>query len=78
MSEKLRMPDIVMKENVANYLDYFWSEKGDITRWTGYEKHKHLFPEVVNAYEEFKRVERLYSDKVTLAIKELKRKCYEQ
>jgi hypothetical protein len=67
------MPDVVMREEMVNSLKYFWEEKGDITRWTGYEKHKHLFPEVVRAYHEFKRMERMYSEEVTRAINELDR-----
>lgn len=35
-----------------NAIQYFWLERGDITRWSEWNDVKHLFPEIVHAIKQ--------------------------
>lgn len=44
---------------------YFWEEKGDLTRWCGWEEKKPLieaeFPELIKALKDFEVAEKMIS-----------------
>lgn len=43
------------KEEIARMLQYFWEEKQDIERWTGFDREKiqKVFPEVIKAWDDY-------------------------
>ena len=47
----------------AEMLKYFWEEKGDPTRYTGWDEEK--YPEIAAAYKEYLKKVRMYASEVT-------------
>ena len=48
-----------IKDDDWNMLDYFWKEKGDVTRWCDWDKFKAAHPDhpVVEAWTRYKAAE---------------------
>lgn len=44
------------REEIASMLEYFWQEKGDIERWTGFDRDMLAseFPAVLKAWDDYK------------------------
>jgi hypothetical protein len=51
------------EEHMLDMLDYFWREKGDITRWSDFdrEKVKAAFPEIIKAWDDYQTAERVFA-----------------
>ncbi len=47
------------KSEELRMLKYFHREKGDATRYTGYEKYIHLFPVLKKALDDLKTAEQM-------------------
>lgn len=45
------------RATAALMIKYFWEEKSDPTRWTGWEAHKHMFPKVCRELEAYLQAE---------------------
>lgn len=47
-----------LTENDKNMLNYFWTQKGNLERWSSWEKRKEAIrkvrPEIVEAWERYK------------------------
>lgn len=56
-----------MKQEAANSLTYFWQEKGDLERCASFDGFILYFPQLKEAWNAYKRAERL----VDLEVKEL-------
>lgn len=44
------------REEMLNMITYFWQEKGNLERWTGFDREKIAaeFPEVLKAWDDYK------------------------
>ncbi len=45
-----------MEDEMLDSLAYFWGEKGDIERWSGFDREKIAaqYPEVLKAWDDYK------------------------
>lgn len=51
------------KEDFRNMVKYFWQEKGDIERWSSFDRAfaEEHFPHVLDAWERHKKAEKILS-----------------
>ena len=51
-----------MKEEELNSIYYFWFEKGNLERWTDWDKVKDKYPEIQEAWMNYKKARKNLSD----------------
>lgn len=51
------------REDMRNMLDYFWNEKGDIERWSSFNRDELMkeYPEVIICWDNYKNAEKILS-----------------
>lgn len=59
----------VDRAHIFNMLEYFWTEKGDITRWASFDRAvvKREFPEILAAWEKHVKAEKAMDEAILMA-----------